>query len=249
MKTVPLQEIPPLSGPLPAESAITGQYVPPIERLRIMSPAQWEDFVLEWAHSLKHKYEVVERCGSAGDQGRDVVAYKTKSDPAVWDNYQCKQYPKPLTPGDIWIELGKLCYYTFIGEYLSPREYYFVAPHGAGNSLSKLLRNATLLRSGLIKEWDNHCRTKITSTKEIALEDKLLAHITAFNFSNIHALSPLTIIDQHRLTPWHVTRFGGGLPARPMAPTPPATVGSHEANYVRARLMRTKNVSRFNFPH
>jgi hypothetical protein len=236
MKTVPLPEIPPPSAPPPAESTITGQYVPPIERLRILSPSQWEDFVLEWTHSLKGKYEIVERCGAAGDQGRDIVAYPTKTDFTIWDNYQCKHYAKQLTPGDIWIELGKLCYYTFMGEYPSPREYYFVSPHGVGNKLSKLLRNPSLLRAELIKEWDSHCRTKITSTKDIPLNAKLLAHIATFAFSNIYAVSPLTIIDQHRLTPWHVTRFGGGLPSRLTPPTPPATVKSHEAKYVRALL-------------
>ncbi|NOS83110.1 MAG: hypothetical protein HOP32_16170 [Nitrospira sp.] len=236
MKTTPLPEIPPPKGTLPAESVLTGQNIPPIERLRIMSPTQWEDFVLEWAHSLELKYEAVERCAGAGDQGRDIVAYEIKADLSVWDNYQCKHYPQPLTPSDIWGELGKLCYYTFIKEYSPPREYYFVAPHGAGNKLSRLLRNADLLRSGLIKEWDAHCRTKITSTKEILLDAKIRAHIEAFNFSNIRALSPLTIIDQHRLTPWHATRFGGGLPTRPAPPTPPVAVESHEANYVRALL-------------
>ncbi len=236
MKTVPLPKIPYPSAPPPAESAITGLYVPPIERLRILSPLQWEDFVLEWAHSLKVKYELVERCAGAGDQGRDIVAYETKDDDSIWDNYQCKHYPDPLTPGDIWIELGKLCYYTFIKEYPAPRQYYFVAPRGAGNKLSKLLRNPNLLRSELIKEWDNHCRTKITSTKEIVLDEQLLAHVTALDFANIQALSPLTIIDQHRQTPWYVTRFGGGLPTRPVPPMPPTTVEPHEATYVRALL-------------
>lgn len=192
--------------------------------------------MLEWAHSLKLKYELVERRAGAGDQGRDIVAYENKDNDSVWDNYQCKHYPDPLAPGDVWIELGKLCYYTFIKEFSAPRQYYFVAPRGAGNKLSKLLRNPKLLRTELIREWDNHCRTKITSTKEIALDEKLLAHVTALNFANIQALSPLTIIDQHRLTPWHVTRFGGGLPSRPTPPPPPATVESHEAKYVRALL-------------
>jgi transcriptional regulator with AAA-type ATPase domain len=31
----------------------------------------------------------------------------------------------PLAPDDIWIELAKVCYFTFVGEYTLPRHYYF----------------------------------------------------------------------------------------------------------------------------
>lgn len=36
-------------APTPASSTI----VPAIDLLRVFSPGQWEDFALEWAHSLK----------------------------------------------------------------------------------------------------------------------------------------------------------------------------------------------------
>lgn len=235
LRTIPLQNIPDAEGPLPPDIAISGQNIPPIERLRIMSPEEWENFVLEWAHSLKDAYREVERCAGAGDQGRDIVAFAT-SDLSIWDNYQCKRSKDRLVPSDIWVELGKLCYYTFIKEYTPPRNYYFIASQGAGNKLSKLLRNPEQIREGLIQEWDNHCRRGITSTQEIPLEGEFLAYVKAFNFSNIHAPSPLTIVDQHRRTAWHTARFGGGLPARPNPPAPPETIEDHEANYIRALL-------------
>lgn len=236
LRTIPLQNIPIPDGPLPPDIAATGQNIPPIERLRVMSPEEWEDFVLEWAHSLKQKYLQVERCAGAGDQGRDIVAFAIGGDLSVWDNYQCKRLKDRLTPGDIWVELGKLCYFTFIGEYTPPRDYYFIASQGAGNKLSKLLRDPKRIREELFKEWDNHCRRGITSIKEIPLEGEFRAYVEAFNFSNIHALSPLTIIDQHRQTPWHTARFGGGLPARPNPPAPPESIEANETNYIRALL-------------
>ncbi len=106
-----------------ANSVATGHYVPPIERIRIFSNSQWEDFVLEWADSLRSEYECVERCGGAGDMGRDVIAFASSAmDSEIWDNYQCKHYNHPLRPSDIWLELGKLAYYTFIKKFSYPRQ-------------------------------------------------------------------------------------------------------------------------------
>jgi hypothetical protein len=235
IKTTPLPDLTSPRTALPPDIVAVGQQVPAITRLQIMSPTEWEDFILEWAHSLEGKYLSVERCAGAGDMGRDIVAY-ISSDSLLWDNYQCKHYDHPLAPSDVWIELGKLCYYTYIGEYTVPRSYSFVAPRGAGNKLSKLLRQPEELRNGLLEQWDQHCRYTISSTKEVALSDELREYLKAFDFSIIGAPSPLTIIDEHRQTPWHAARFGGGLPARPPAPAPPASVALHEAAYVRALL-------------
>ena len=233
--TRPLASVPLPSGTLPLDIASAGPAIPAIERLRIMSSTQWEDFVLEWAHSLETTYASVERCAGAGDMGRDVVGYLQHSADSPWDNFQCKHYDHALTPSNVWIELGKLCYYTYIGEYSVPRAYSFVAPQGAGNKLSRLLREPEGLREGLLREWDSHCRRSIAST-ETPLDDGLRMHIAAFDFSRIRAVSPLTIIQQHRASPWHVGRFGGGLPLRPPAPPPPAIIEASETTYVRALL-------------
>ncbi len=219
-----------------ADVAQAGPAIPSLERLRIMSPAEWEDFILEWAHSLKSKYQLVEKCGGAGDMGRDVVAYQTRGQTDPWDNYQCKHYDHPLLPTDVWCELGKLCYYTHIGEYTFPYAYHFVSPQGAGNKLSKLLRSPMLLRQGLLDAWDGKCKTNITSTRKIPLDASLRAHIDALDFSRIRAISPLTVIEEHRQTPWHAARFGGGLPIRPPIPTPPPSIAASETQYIRALL-------------
>jgi hypothetical protein len=200
-----------------------------------MSDRQWEEFVLEWADSLRNRYARVERCGGAGDMGRDIIATETAGG-VIWDNYQCKHYRSPLAPDDIWIELGKVVYYTHIGAFTCPRRYVFVAPCGAGTKLSNLLRRPNDLREGLIQQWDFKCRTKITSTAEVLLDGAMREHLDAFDFSIFDALQPLRLIDEHSKTRWHVSRFGGGLPPRQPASQPPETPTPGEAGYVRCLL-------------
>lgn len=236
MKTKSLTDLPVLAVVLTTDIAATGPIIPAIERLRFMSSSGWEDFILEWAHSLKSKYVEVEKCGGAGDMGRDVVAYVSSVGNDPWDNYQCKHYDHPLLPSDVWCELGKLCYFTYIHEYTFPRAYYFVSPQGAGNKLSKLLRSPDKLKQGLFDAWDDKCKSGITSTKDILLDVGLKAHIDALDFSQIRQVSPLTIIEEHKKSPWHTARFGGGLPPRSTNPVPPDEMSKYEENYIRALL-------------
>lgn len=218
-----------------ADGVLAGLPIPPIERIRIFSAGQWEDFVLEWADSLRDQYGTVERCGGAGDMGRDVIAFD-KINPEIWDNFQCKHYKTGLVPGDIWVELGKLVYYTFIGEYTYPRKYILVAPQGAGTKLSNLLRKPDKLKTQLIDNWEKHCKNGITSTAIVDLDAALHTYLNTLDFSIFEAVPPLRIIDQHAKTRWYATRFGGGLPARPKVVAPPAAVAAHEVTYVRSLL-------------
>jgi hypothetical protein len=234
---IPSKPLPtPVGSTIPsADAMVSGLPIPPIERIRIFSDGQWEDFVLEWADSLRDVYATVERCGGAGDMGRDIIAFD-RTNTAIWDNYQCKHYKAGLVPGDIWVELGKLVYYTHINEYAYPRKYFFVAPQGAGTKLSNLLRNADKLKSQLIDNWEKHCKHGITSTTVVELDATLSAYIDGLDFSIFEAVPPLRIIDQHAKTRWYATRFGGGLPARPKVVAPPTNVAAHEVTYVRSLL-------------
>lgn len=218
-----------------ADMVASGLPIPPIERIRIFSASQWEEFVLEWADSLINQYSLVELCGGAGDMGRDIIAFD-KADASIWDNYQCKHYQSGLTPSDIWVEIGKLVYYTHVGEYTYPRKYFFVAPQGAGTKLSNLLRQAKGLKDGLIQNWDKHCRKNITSTAIIDLDTALLAHLDKLDFSIFEAVPPLRIIDQHAQTRWYAARFGGGLPGRAKREEPPLAISPNEMTYVRGLL-------------
>jgi len=206
-----------------------GKYIPPIEIIKLYSDDKWEDFITEWVNSLDKQYERVERLGGAGDMGRDIVAYINEAD---WDNYQCKHYNHPLHPSDIWIELGKLVYYTFIDEFSCPQNYYFIAPQGAGTTLSNLLKKPDLLKTKLIENWDSHCKSKITKTLDIPLDAALRTHLDNIDFSIFGYIPPLTIIDQHATTRYHVDRFDLSLPPRPPSENPPEKPTSSEIPYI-----------------
>jgi hypothetical protein len=224
---------PPSATPVGSTAVVTGAPIAPIDRIRIFSPAEWEDFVLEWADSLREQYAEVGGLGGAGDQGRDVIGLYADGD---WDNYQCKHYDHALVPGDVWTEIGKVLYYTYTDAFSPPKRYYFVAPRGVGTKLSNLLRSPDRLREELLANWDKHCATKITATADIALSEDLRRHIDAFDFGCFSSISPHRLIDGHAKTRWYSARFGGGLPPRPDPELPPAQPAAHEAPYVRALL-------------
>lgn len=222
-------------GATPSDFVLAGQPIPAIERVRLFSHNAWEEFILEWADSLRSVYERVERCGGAGDYGRDIIGI-SKCGTGAWDNFQCKHYGSPLVPSDIWVELGKLTYYSHQGVYTYPRSYSFVAPQGAGNKLSRLLRDPTELKSELIKNWDGHCLNQISTRTAVPLDATLKLHLDQLDFSIFDAIPPLRVIDAHAKTRWHIARFGGGLPARPPIASPPDTPTAEEMTYIRHLL-------------
>ena len=231
--SVPISQPPAPSPGLAADVVASGLPVHPEDRVRLFSPDQWERFIQEWVDSLRDEYELVERCGGAGDMGRDVIA-TVHGDSGAWDNYQCKHYQKALTPGDVWIELGKLAYYTLKGEYSYPRRYFFVAPQGVGPKLSNLLKKPHGLREGLLANWDKACRTEITQSERVDCDAAMQAHIASLDFSIFRTKPLLRIIEGHAKTRWYVARFGGGLPPRPEPTLPPCVPTDDEAVFVGA---------------
>lgn len=232
-------EEPPKPGTaLMAALATSGPAIPPQQRLLIYSPDEWEDFVEEWGfYCLKKAYLKVQRFSGAGDMGIDVAGFAdTNFLQGVWDNYQCKHYDHGLRPGDVWPELGKIIWYSFKKEYVPPRRYYFVAPRGAGTKLGRLLLNPTKLRDELIANWDKSVKGAITDTQQVPLDVALRAYVDAFDFSIFEAKTALELVDDHRQTPVHAARFGGGLPPRPATGKPPADVAHPESRYVAQLL-------------
>jgi len=66
-------------------------------QLLALDDVQLEKLVREWVAQQKGKYDLVKRFAGAGDMGRDVVGFYSKSKhDGEWDNYQCKQYNKAL---------------------------------------------------------------------------------------------------------------------------------------------------------
>lgn len=155
--------------------------IAPIDKVHIMDEDSFEHFTLEWLYGCKKdKYSSIMRIGGAGDKGRDVIAYR--KDGGV-DYFQCKHYNSALAPSNYYLELGKLCYYTYTKDIPLPKSYYIVASNDIGPTLQDLLDNSAQLLSSLLDNWDTYCRFKITKSKEINLDADLLGYIRSFDFS------------------------------------------------------------------
>ena len=215
----------------------TGVPIPKAMRVRLFSPDEWEAFVEEYATTLQDSYATVRRFGGTGDWGVDIAGFCTPDGfEGTWDNYQCKRYGQPLRPSDIWVEIGKIIYFSHIGVYSAPRVHYFVASCGVGTALEQLLNKPTELSTKFTSYWDDHCRDKITATKSIELEGDFLAYVESFDFSIFSSKSHIELIEAHSHTGFHAVRFGGGLQARPRPDAPPAEPAANESRYIRQLL-------------
>jgi hypothetical protein len=97
------------------------------------------------------------------------------------------------------------------------------------------MRNPDKLKAGLITNWDKHCSKHITNI-DIKLEGDLLNYINSFDFSIFDKVTPLTLVQEHQNTPFHIPRFGGGLPARPQLKPAPKNILTHELPYINELL-------------
>lgn len=212
-----------------------GSWIDPIKRLNTFDPDQFETFTLQWANEyLTQKYHQVQKRGGAGDKGRDIVAWidPPKIKQARWDSYQCKHYTNPLAPSDIWLEFGKLCYYTFNKHFTVPQSYFIVSPNGIGSKLQDFIDKPETIHKELIKNWGKYCESKITSKAKVPLNDSFKAYIETFDFSIISALLPHELIEQHSKTKYHSYVFGTQLNPRPTPPKPPVNIAAKETRYV-----------------
>lgn len=217
-------------------------------RVQVFSAEDWELFTEEYASSLEASYAKVRRFGGAGDMGIDIACFVTDQGfVGGWENHQCKRYDHPLRPGDIWVELGKIIYYSFIGEYTVPKKSYFCGSQGIGTTLEKLLNDPIKLKKKCREEWPDKCAEKITSTKIIPLSDQLLTYFDAFDFSIFSSKSVLELVEGHSKTQFHAIRFGGGLPPRPLHASPTDQPKIEESRYIRQLLDAYGDHSNSNF--
>jgi hypothetical protein len=206
---------------------------PAQQQLLLYAPGEWEEFVREWVHSLKQTYRKVLRIGGAGDMGIDVCGFTDdKLLLGVWDNFQCKHYESALAPSDATPEIAKVLWYSFQKQYAAPRRYYFIAPKECGISLKKLLSKPDELRAYVVEHWDTQCSNAVTKGQSIALDGEFRKHVDAFDFRTFDQRTLLEVLDEHRKTPFHAVRFGGGLPNRPKVDAPPFQDGEQRSRYV-----------------
>lgn len=209
-----------------------------VARVCTFSPNEWEEFVEEWANSLNNLYPKVRRMGGAADLGIDIAAFSSDQGfCGIWDNYQCKRYDHPLRPSDIWIEIGKIIYYSFLKKYIPPRKHYFICSKGISTSLEKLLNGSSSeLKKKTEENWNDYCFKKISSVQDISLIGQLGAYFSTFDFSIFSSKSHVELIEMHSKTPFHAVRFGGGLKPRPNPITPPPIPIDSESKYIKQLL-------------
>lgn len=236
MKTYPLP-----SPERPKNTSRIFDTTEPQLRLKTMGEDEFERVVGEWACSClkkENKYSNVALLGGSGDSGRDLVAY-IDDNIKEFDIYQCKRYEKPLSPSVYMIEFGKICYYTYIGEYAIPNKYYIVASNGIGQSLRKLIEHPKQINIELIKVWDEKCGKKRQITANgIKMTDDLRKYIEEFDFSIVSDISPITLIDDFSKSPWYKYHFGGGIKKRPASEKPSEKLNNSEKTmpYVKQLL-------------
>lgn len=212
----------------------TDTNIAPIDKVHIMDEDSFEQFTLEWLYGCKKsKYSSIRRIGGAGDKGRDVVAYY--SDGLV-DYYQCKHYNSALAPSDYYLELGKLCYYTYIKQIPIPKEYYVIASNDVGSSLQDLIDNPSKLLFKLIENWDKYCKTKITKITKIQLDKSFTDYVNSFDFTIIKTYPMAQIVDEYLNTIYGNIRFGGRRLNLPIAMSPTQVIVSDEMQYISALL-------------
>jgi len=221
----------------PLSSANVG--VSPISKiniLRVLEPGEWEDFTLELATIWKKEYSHAVRCGGAGDMGRDIIVYCSDKC-SEWENFQCKRYRAPMGVADATLEIAKLVYYSYIGEYTLPIKYYFVASQGVSVQLLNALNNPKKLKNELINRWDKSCASKITSSKKIPLSGEIRKYIQSIDFNIFDHIPPIKLIEFHENTSYHIHRFGACYPERPEAEVPPHVITNNEAVYTKELLI------------
>ncbi|MBY6153938.1 hypothetical protein KUV47_12005 [Vannielia litorea] len=222
---------------LTAQEFENGPKLDPLKVIQGYNGDEWEAFVDEWIHSVSDKYIKVMRPTGPGDKGVDVAGFSDSNELiGVWDNYQCKHYTSPLSFGNIAPEIGKILWHSFNKIYIAPRSCAFIAPKGASTTLSLLISNSEKLKKEIIEKWDSAIANKITSTLKVELKGDFLKYVSEFDFRIFSALSPRSVIEAHKKTPYHPGRFGGGLPSRPTSEQPPEEIAENEITYTTKLL-------------
>ncbi len=180
-----------------------------------------EKLVREWAECQKTLYNSTQRKAGAGDLGRDVVGFYTpQKHEGDWDNYQCKQYSKTLPTANGMLEIGKILYHASKNEFVTPKNYYFVAPRGVNKNLDSYISNPSIFKKSLIDGWDSYCRYKIVQNGDIPLTKHIRTVIDTYDFSTIDVIDIDTMVNDEKFRGILVHWFGGDLLPPPIGEVP-----------------------------
>ena len=210
---------------------LSGKDVPDIKIFSLVSEDDFELMTEQWLFSMGDCYKYIKRIGGAGDQGRDVFAYKDEN-MTILDIYQCKHYDKKLMPSNIYVEIGKLLYYTYKHEYVIPKNYYIVSQKGCGTALTKLIEHPENFKNAILQKWNSNCKSSITKEKNIELNDEFKTFIENFDFSIIHEITPLKFLEEFEKTKYYSSWFGLRKFRRKAPPEPSNEIKNNELIYI-----------------
>ena len=209
--------------------------IPPDRLILSLPDDELEKFARMWVE-LRKGYVEVQRFTGAGDMGRDVVGYLTQSrHEGPWHNYQCKQYGRAIQLNVGLLEIGKILYYAYRGEFTPPTSYFFVAPRGVARTLRSLISKPNEFKATFIAKWDQCCADHITKTETVKLDSGLMAFVNAWNFSKVTVLSVDEILNDPAGTAAMAKWFGKDPGPAPVGMAP-AEVQAHEMPYVQQLL-------------
>lgn len=225
--------------PLPSQAVVqvtlVGAPVSAKARIAFYSSDEWEEFIYEWAHGLEQSYVQIKRFGGPGDKGADIAAFKTERGlEDAWDCYQGKHYAKPLALSDATPEMLKVFLAVIDGHFVMPNSYQFLAPHGCGTALNKMLSQPTKLKQAFLD--------KLVEGQPLVggLDASRLAQVRnlaeATDFIMFKSVELAEALVTHSKTPWHTARFAMALTPRPPHEPPPVDYASHEMRYVEQLL-------------
>jgi hypothetical protein len=199
----------------------------------LLNDDQLERFVREWL-DLGKQYHKCIRVPAPGDMGRDVVGFLAAAGyESGWDNYQCKQYGGSLPTNVAILELGKILYHAWKGNFPLPSKYYFVAPRNLNRNLETLIHKPTALKAKLFSDWNTVVANDLVEGVTVILEPALRAFIDGFDFSNVGRISLDEILGspQSKLV---LFKWFGADPGPAPAGVTPATVQERELPYIAA---------------
>ena len=237
---------PKLTAGVPTAAQVSGGIpIPAVRLLQVMSSDEWEEFTEEWLtfHKANGTYQLIQRSAGSGDLGLDIVAFTANEGFAKpWDSYQCKHYKHALIPSDVYGEIGKIIYHSFLRKppfnqsCRVPRRHVFIAPFGVGIKLGRLLKDPGRLKEEVHAKWKSHCAPAIGARIEVSPKGDFHAYIDAFDFAIFEGRTAVELVEEHAQTVFHAARFGGGLPLRGDPDAPPTKPTDAESLYLRKLL-------------
>jgi hypothetical protein len=199
-----------------------------------MTDMELEDLVKKWIARLKDDYLGFERPTASADMGRDAVGFlSAKRYDGEWHNYQCKHLKAPLGIAEFAVELGKIFYYSCIGEFTVPTKYIFVAPNSSVRDVKKMVDRPSLIMDFLIRNWNKYCLNGISKVP-CPLTSDIEAAIKGYDFTKVELWKASELVEKTHMRAVlheHMDIDPGEAP-RVWDCDVPAEVGDDERPYV-----------------